>query len=52
MLPKPFGTIQIIISPPLDIKENLISSEEEIHILSEFMNKYQDEADRITGKIA
>ena len=35
----------------LFIKENRLSSEEETNILSDFMNKYQDEADRITGKI-
>ena len=52
ILPKPFGKIQIIISPPLDIKEAPLSSKEEIHILSEFMNKYQDEADRITQELA
>ena len=51
MLPKPFGTIQIVISPPLNIKEQTFSPEEEIHILSEFINKYQDESDRLTGKI-
>ena len=51
MLPKPFGKIQIIVSTPIEIKENRLSSEEETNILSDFMNKYQDEADRITGKI-
>ena len=51
MLPKPFGKIQLIVSPPLDITEKLITAEEEVQLLSDFMNKYQDKADRFTGKI-
>ena len=51
MLPKPFGTIQLIVSPPLIISEKLETAEKEVQILSEFMNQYQDEADRLTGKI-
>ena len=51
MLPKPFGRIQLIISPPLDNTEKLKSAEEEVQHLSDFMNQYQDEADRHTGKI-
>ena len=51
MLPKPFGRIQLIISPPLDNTEKLKSAEEEVQFLSDFMNQYQDEADRLTGKI-
>ena len=51
MLPKPFGRIQLIISPPLDNTEKLKSAEEEVQHLSDFMNQYQDEADRLTGKI-
>ena len=27
------------------------SAEEEVQLISEFMNRYQDEVDRITGKI-
>ena len=52
MLPKPFGRIQLIISPPLDNTEKLKSAEEEVQHLSDFMNQYQDEADRLTGKIS
>ena len=51
MLPKPFGKIQLIVSPPLDNTEKLKSAEEEVQFLSDFMNQYQDEADRLTGKI-
>ena len=51
MVPKPFGTIQLIISPPLDNTEKLKSEEEEVQLLSDFMNQYQDEADRLVGKI-
>jgi len=52
MLPKPFGKIQLIVSPPLNITEELKTAEEEVQHLSDFMNKYQDEADRLTGKIS
>ena len=51
MLPKPFGKIQIIVSSPMDITEKPSESEVEVQILSEFMNRYQDEADQLTGKI-
>ena len=51
MLPKPFGKIQLIVSPPLDISEKPETAEKEIKLLSDFMNKYQNEADNITGKI-
>ena len=51
MLPKPFGKIQLIVSPPLDITEELKKQKEEVQLLSDFMNHYQDEADRLTGKI-
>ena len=51
MLPKPFGTIHIIVSPPLDISEKPNTTDEEVKLLSDFMNQYQDEADRLTGKI-
>ena len=51
MLPKPFGKIQLIVSPPLDITEELKKPKEEVQLLSDFMNHYQDEADRLTGKI-
>ena len=51
MLPKPFGTIHIIVSPPLDISEKPDTTDEEVKLLSDFMNQYQDEADRLTGKI-
>ena len=51
MLPKPFGKIQIVVSAPMDIAEQLSTSEEEVRFLSEFINYYQDKADRLTGKI-
>ena len=51
MLPKPFGTIHIIVSPPLDISEKPDTTDEEVKLLSDFMNQYQDEADKLTGKI-
>ena len=52
MLPKPFGKIQLIVSPPLNIIEEIKTAEEEVQYLSDFMNQYQDEADRLTGKIS
>ena len=51
MLPKPFGTIHIIVSLPLDISEKPDTTDEEVKLLSDFMNQYQDEADRLTSKI-
>ena len=51
VFPKPFGRIQLIISPPLKNTENLKSAEEEVQLLSDFMNQYQDKADKLTGKI-
>ena len=51
MLPKPFGKIQIVVSAPMDITEQLSTSDEEARFLSEFINYYQDKADRLTGKI-
>ena len=51
MLPKPFGKIQIIVSNPMDIAEKPATSKEEVQLLSEFMNRYQDEADQLTGRI-
>ena len=51
MLPKPFGKIQLIVSPPLNITEELKTAEEEVQYLSDFMNQYQNEADTLTGKI-
>ena len=51
MLPKPFGTIQLIVSSPLNISAKPETADEEVKLLSDFMNQYQDEADRLTGKI-
>ena len=51
MLPKPFGTIHIIVSSPLDISEKPDTADEEVKLLSDFMNQYQDEADNLTYKI-
>ena len=51
MLPKPFGRIDILIAPPLQIDIPPANNEEEIKLLSDYMNHYQDEVDRMTGKI-
>ena len=51
MLPKPFGRIDILVAPPLQIDIPPANNEEEIKLLSDYMNHYQDEVDRITGKI-
>ena len=51
MLPKPFGRIDIIVSPPLEIATPPANNEEEVKLLSDYMNHYQDEVDRMTGKI-
>ena len=51
MLPKPFGRIDILVSPPLQIDIPPANNEEEIKLLSDYMNYYQDEVDRMTGKI-
>ena len=42
----------IVLSPPLEINEPPANNEEEIKLLSDFMNHYQDEADRMTEKIS
>ena len=52
MLPKPFGKIQIVVSAPMEITEQLSTSDDEVRFLSEFINYYQDKADRLTGKIS
>ena len=51
MLPKPFGRINIVVSPPLEINTAPENNEEEVSLLSDFMNHYQDEVDRMTGII-
>ena len=51
MLPKPFGQINIVVSLPLEINTPPSNNEEEVKLLSDFMNHYQDEVDRMTGKI-
>ncbi len=51
MLPKPFGRIDIVVAPPLEIATPPENNEEEIKLLSNYMNYYQDEVDRMTGKI-
>ena len=38
--------------PELKIEEKPSTASEEIKIISEFINYYQDEADRMTGKIS
>ncbi len=52
MLPKPFGKIQIVVSTPMDITEKPSTAEKEVQLLSRFMNRYQDEVDKITRKIS
>ena len=51
MLPKPFGRIDIVVAPPLEIATPPENNEEEINLLSNYMNHYQDVVDRMTGKI-
>ena len=51
ILPKPFGKIQIVISPPLKITKKTISLNVEIEYLSNFINDYQKQADELTQKI-
>ena len=51
MLPKPFGRINIVVSPPLEIHTPPANNEEEVKLLSDFINHYQDEVDIMTGKI-
>ena len=51
MLPKPFGKINIIVSEPLKITEKPSTSEEEIQLLTEFMNLYHDKVDKLSGKM-
>ena len=48
MLPKPFGKIQIVVSQPMDIDKKPSTSEEDVQLLTKFMNRYQDEADQLT----
>ena len=51
MLPKPFGRINIVVSPPMEINTPPANNEEEVKLLSDFINHYQEEVDRMTGKI-
>jgi len=51
MLPKPFGCIDILVAPPLQIDVPPANNEEEIKLLSDYMNHHQNEVDRMTGKI-
>ena len=51
MLPKPFGKIQITVSTPMNITEKPSSVEAEVRLLSEFMNRYQNDVDQLTGNI-
>ena len=51
MLPKPFGRIDILVAPPLQIDIPPANNEEEVKLLSDYMNHYQEEVDRMTGKI-
>ena len=51
LLPKPFGKIQLVISKPLEIINKPKTSDEEVKILTDFINLYQNEADRLTGKM-
>ena len=44
-IPKPFSTVHLNIAPLLEIPTEKLSSEEEVQYLSDYMNKYQDEAD-------
>ena len=52
MLPKPFGKIHIVVSPPMEIVEKPSTAEEEVQLLSDFMNRYHDKVDQQTGKIS
>ncbi len=51
MLPKPFGRIDILVAPPLQIDIPPANNEEEVKLLSDYMNHYQNKVDRMTGKI-
>ena len=51
MLPKPFGRIDILVASPLQIDIPPANNEEEVKLLSDYMNHYQDEVDLMTGKI-
>ena len=52
LLPKPFGKIQLVISSPLEIRDKPATAKEEVQMLTDFMNKYQDEADRLAEKLS
>ena len=51
MLPNPFGRINMVVSPPMEINPPPVNNDEEVKLLSDFMNHYQDEVDRMSGKI-
>jgi len=44
-LPKPFGKVQILISPVMDLSKDLINNE--VEYVSNFITKYQKEADEL-----
>ena len=50
LLPKPFGTIQLVISPPIKKLTNPLELKTEAEKVSDFMNNYQNDADQLTGK--
>ena len=41
----------VLIKAPLEIVTPPVNNEEEVKLLSDYMNHYQDEVDRMTGKI-
>jgi len=47
MLPKPFGTVYIIISEELETPLKNLSSEDQAHHVTEFLNLYQENADKL-----
>ena len=51
LLPKPFGTIQLVISPPIKKSTNPLELKIEVETVSDFMNNYQNDADQLTGKL-
>ena len=47
ILPKPFGTIYIVISEALETSLNNLSADDQAQHVTKFLNLYQDKADNL-----
>lgn len=51
-IPKPFGKVKILVGAPLEIPTDRdLEPEEETKMVSDYLNRYQDECDRLCSKL-